>query len=582
MAGPRAAWAGRGFPNDPVFNQLHRLSREIQGAVVYDPSGIEANYSRFAQDISRVCATLREKLPASSFDKQGVLLEESPYVPVLTLGGYEYIVCFYATLALGGACVPLAPDILPEEAEYIMQRTGTTSLVAGHNRLTEATGIRDDIAERTGKDIFVIPLPCSEESLSGVTIAIDHDLVLPPSRPAAAIHTSGTSGYPKLVVLPRQRFYWNYTCDAEGAVLAYRPPHWVGGMRSLIHPLLQGQKLYILPNHASMGDFWKQFRDISLHTLAITPTVLRQLKDYFQRYISPLPEEERAEYIRGIRRVQEACCSSAMIEDSTLEYWRELLGDVPIINVYAITEAGLVTRTRKTSNIKHSVGIPYPGVSIKLSDGDYGEALVKSPMMFTRYLGDDDATQCAFNEEGYYRTGDILRRVGEEYVFEGRASTDFLFFYSHRISIPELESSLKDLHYIAEAYVIGAPDHEARELVAAIVRLHHGHLKSAAKITLARIRNDLAATLPCHKLPSLLRILHDSESIPHTASGKPVKKGLLQKFFNITNFVPANYVARDVEYWGTRYYQILSQSQPWDWCGLQADGEMIDCQPKGP
>lgn len=44
-----------------------------------------------------------------------------------------------------------------------------------------------------------------------------------------------------------------------------------------------------------------------------------------------------------------------------------------------------------------------------------------------RYLGDDDATQRAFDEEGYYRTGDILRQVGEEYVFEGRASIDCEF-----------------------------------------------------------------------------------------------------------------------------------------------------------
>ncbi|KAF7593534.1 hypothetical protein BBP40_011262 [Aspergillus hancockii] len=399
--------------------------------------------------------------------------------------------------------------------------------------------------ERTGKDIVVIPMPRSEESHSGVRISIDPDLVLAISRPAAAIPTSGTTGRPKAVVLPRQRFYWNYTCDPTGAVLAYRPPHWIGGMRSLIHPLLQGQKLYILPDHASMDVFWNHFRDISFRSLAFTPTVLRQLKDYFEKYLSPLPKEEGNEYIRGIRRVQEVCCSSSMIEESTLEYWKELLKGVPILNVYGLTEAGLVTRTRKTSDLKYSVGVPYPGVSIKLSNRDHGEALVKSPMMFTGYLGDDDATQHPFDEEGYYRTGDILRRVGDD---------------------------LRDLPYIAEAYVIGAPDHEARELTAAIIRLHRGHENRAAKITLAQIRNDLAVTLPSHKLPALLRSLRDSEKVPHTASGKPVKRGLLQKFFSITNFVPVNYVAKDVEYWGNQYYRILSQSQPWDWCGLQPQG----------
>jgi malonyl-CoA/methylmalonyl-CoA synthetase len=138
-----------------------------------------------------------------------------------------------------------------------------------------------------------------------------------------------------------------------------------------------------------------------------------------------------------------------------------------------------------------------------------------------------------------------------------------IFFYSHRISIPELESSLMDLPYIAEAYVVGAPHYEARELVATLIRLHHGHENSTAKITLAKIRNDLAMTHPSPKFPTLLRILHDNEKVPHTASGKPVKRGLLQKFFCITDFIPSDYVARDVEYWGTRYYQILSRNQPW-------------------
>ena len=42
----------------------------------------------------------------------------------------------------------------------------------------------------------------------------------------------------------------------------------------------------------------------------------------------------------------------------------------------------------------------------------------------SRYLDDGDATNCAFDKEGYFRTGDIFRREGEEYVFEGRKSFD--------------------------------------------------------------------------------------------------------------------------------------------------------------
>lgn len=45
-------------------------------------------------------------------------------------------------------------------------------------------------------------------------------------------------------------------------------------------------------------------------------------------------------------------------------------------------------------------------------------------MIITRYLDDEEATKRAFDNEGYFRTGDLLRRIGDEYVFEGRASID--------------------------------------------------------------------------------------------------------------------------------------------------------------
>ena len=44
--------------------------------------------------------------------------------------------------------------------------------------------------------------------------------------------------------------------------------------------------------------------------------------------------------------------------------------------------------------------------------------------MFLGYLNNDEANARAFDEEGYFRSGDVLRRVGNEYVYEGRISTD--------------------------------------------------------------------------------------------------------------------------------------------------------------
>lgn len=106
-----SSWAGK-FPNDPIFNYLHEIAGKVHGTVVYDEiNGIEADYARFSHDMSRLCTILREKLPPSAFNERGLFQEKSPYVAVLVTGGYEFLVSFYAILALGGACVPLGEQL---------------------------------------------------------------------------------------------------------------------------------------------------------------------------------------------------------------------------------------------------------------------------------------------------------------------------------------------------------------------------------------------------------------------------------------------------------------------------------------
>lgn len=148
------------------------------------------------------------------------------------------------------------------------------------------------------------------------------------------------------------------------------------------------------------------------------------------------------------------------------------------------------------------------------------------------------------------------------------------------------------LPYIQEACVLGAPDHAAKELPAAIIRLaptstsepgygardeekngngtnckheerlHHGY-------TLQRIRDDLIKTLSSHKLPALIRYLDAHEAIPRTHNGKIAKRGLLKQFFGLNGFVAEDYSWPRTEYCGSQKIVVEGEMRPWDWCGLQ-------------
>jgi malonyl-CoA/methylmalonyl-CoA synthetase len=64
------------------------------------------------------------------------------------------------------------------------------------------------------------------------------------------------------------------------------------------------------------------------------------------------------------------------------------------------------------------------GLDVRLSDGEEGEILIRSPFMFSKYIFDEKATAAAFTPDGFYKTGDIGRREGDYYYILGRASVD--------------------------------------------------------------------------------------------------------------------------------------------------------------
>lgn len=70
------------------------------------------------------------------------------------------------------------------------------------------------------------------------------------------------------------------------------------------------------------------------------------------------------------------------------------------------------------------MGKVLPGIEVKLSEGNEGEILSKSPHMFTRYLQNADLTANSFTPDGWYKSGDIARREGDYYFILGRASID--------------------------------------------------------------------------------------------------------------------------------------------------------------
>lgn len=157
--------------------------------------------------------------------------------------------------------------------------------------------------------------------------------------------------------------------------------------------------------------------------------------------------------------------------------------------------------------------------------------------MFMKYLYDPEGTANAHDGDGYFMTGDIARREGGYYFVLGRASLDIIKSGGYKISALEIERELLSLPYIAEAMVVGVPDEEFGQRVAALLSLQEEmttsfwrEQRSAEKLlNIDKLRRDLRERLVGYKLPTLLRVV--SGELPKTATGKVQKKILGPHFF---------------------------------------------------
>jgi acyl-CoA synthetase (AMP-forming)/AMP-acid ligase II len=191
--------------------------------------------------------------------------------------------------------------------------------------------------------------------------------------------------------------------------------------------------------------------------------------------------------------------------------------------IYGMTEAGgtLTVATGKDLVARPgTVGQPFPVVELKIEDPDSsgrGEIIARSPTNMTEYLG--SAEPCVVNAEGWLHTGDIGRIDDEGYLFiEGRIK-DVIIRGGENIACPNVEAALIEHPAVAEVAVMGFPDEEFGEVVAAVVVPRDG-----VEVTAEDLEAFASERLAYFEVPR--RWWLRSEQLPTNATGKVVKQPL--------------------------------------------------------
>jgi malonyl-CoA/methylmalonyl-CoA synthetase len=241
------------------------------------------------------------------------------------------------------------------------------------------------------------------------------------------------------------------------------------------------------------------------------------------------PDEQRR-WADGARGLRLAVSGSAPLPASLFDRWRDLAGQ-PLLERYGMTEIGMaLSHPLHGDRHRGSVGAPLPGVDVRLvneagqdvGDDEPGEILVRGPGVFAGYWERPVVTASAFADGGWFKTGDVATRTASGFIILGRMSVDMIKTGGEKVSAFEVEETLRAHPAILDCAVVGVPDHEWGERVAAAVVV-----PPDVTLTIEALRMWARPRLAPWKIPTRLEVVAD---LPRNTMGKVSKSRLVEMF----------------------------------------------------
>ncbi|GGX79793.1 acetate--CoA ligase [Streptomyces anandii] len=384
-------------------------------------------------------------------------------------------------------------------------------------------------------------------SLAALTADADDTFTIAPTSPQdmALLHfTSGTTGTPKGAVHVHEAAVAHYATalyaldlHQDDVFWCTADPGWVTGMSyGIVAPLMHGVTVVVDEGEYDARRWYRILAEQRVSVWYTAPTALRMLMRTTPR-TGPydLPRSYDLSALRFISSVGEPLNPEAVV------WGRDVLG-LPVHDNWWQTETGaiMIANFAACDIRPGSMGRPLPGVeatvlrrgedgraevldghvSVLEEPGVEGELALRPgwPSMFRGYLHDAPRTAAAF-ADGWYLTGDLVRRDADGwYWFVGRAD-DVIKSAGHLVGPFEVESALMEHPAVAESGVIGRPDPVAGNIVKAFVTLRPGYEATA------RTRQELLAFARRRLGPAVApREIAFDQHLPHTRSGKVMRR----------------------------------------------------------
>ncbi|MGI9004824.1 MAG: AMP-binding protein [Streptosporangiaceae bacterium] len=470
-------------------------------ALIVPDDGQVLSYGQLARNVAQLAGGLAAA-GAQRGDRIAFTLPNGPDVIQILL----------AVTAIGAAAAPLNPAYTSSEYEFYLTDIRPRLLLMPASRPAAA------VAAAGSGSVPVLGIRAGD---AGPPVLVDGETeVTPaggfePAQPGDAgvvLHTSGTTSRPKQVPLTQRNlmastrtiasFYQLQPGDVSFCVM---PLFHVHGLVASTFAALAAGGSVIVPRRFTPRGFWPQAREHGATWLSAGPTLHQMILERADGAGPP-----------GSLRFARSCSSA--LAPALLERAEQAYG-VPMLEAYGMTEASHQMASNPLppgERVPGSVGVP-TGTQIAIADGAgtrlppglTGEVVIRGPGVMAGYANNPVATAEAFTEGGWFRTGDRgVLRDGYLYL-EGRLK-EMILRGGENISPAEIEQVLLAHPAVRDAVCFGIPDERYGELVGAAVAVTQD---VAPRALTEHCRERLAA----FKVPARVFVLAE---IPRTATGK--------------------------------------------------------------
>lgn len=451
-------------------------------------------------------------------------------VAMMALNSPQFLEVAIAVAKLGAVLVPINFRLVAPEVRYILEDCAPGVLLASQQVMAVARE-----AAQGGCVRHLIELPSAQQRAAGesgeyesliagassarVPVSVGQDEV------ATLMYTSGTTGFPKGVMLTHGNHLWNMLTNvsmSEGLTprdisLAAAPLFHIGAFGIFTLPLLYlGGASIVLESFSPAG--WLGAVEQHRPTLAFC-----------------VPAMWAAIHAAGLQGR----------DIGSLRYTVSGGAPCPVVLIEALRSAGLVftegfglTETAPIASVLDaadvleragSIGKPIAHVEYRIADdagqdvppGETGELLIRGPNVFIGYWQKPEATAEALRG-GWFHSGDLARQDEAGYYYIVDRKKDMVISGGENVYPAEVEQVLYRHPGIAEVAVIGTPDARWGEAVTAVVVP-----KAGAQIDEAGLIAWCRERLAHFKCPRVVQFI---DVLPRTATGKVLKRELRQRW----------------------------------------------------